>query len=67
MHKIKGGSSTAQWRFKGEHEGEKSVQMAIFPEGHGLERLFPVLFDKDEQLQWSNFKGSMYSLFIRSP
>lgn len=33
----------------------------IFTEGHGLQRQFPVLFDKDEQLQWSNFKGSEYS------
>ena len=39
----------------------------IFTEGRGLEQLSLVLLDKDEQLQWSNFNGCGFSLFIHSP
>lgn len=39
----------------------------IFTKGHSEGQLFSPLFDKDEQLQWSNFKGSGIRLTHLTP
>ncbi len=62
--------SAVQRGFKGKVRAKSHCRwwgQLIFTEGHGLEQLSLVPCDKDEQLQWSNFKGCRFSLFIHSP
>lgn len=62
--------STVERGFEGKMRAKSHCRwwgQLIFTEGHGLEQLSLVLCDKDEQLQWSNFKGCRFSLFIHSP